>query len=116
MWDVSTTIALIGSAGVFAYLYINADEEQKLIKFLFLFPALIFCFSAVAMQEDVINSQTPTSNTTVLAAIQSNYEVQLWVFRLTLAFIIFAILFQIIMAFVRQGKMKREADGIEGYD
>jgi len=92
-WEVSVTIALIAGSFLMAYLYANTDKLNKFLKLLFLGAALLLSIASLAIQEDIINANQPTSNATLLAAVYSTYNMQIWVFRIVLIGILLYIIY-----------------------
>lgn len=84
-WEVSVTVALLGVSFVLAYIYANTDKVNKFLKILFLGACLLLSISTLGIQEDIIRANEPTVNATIYAAVYTNYNMTLWVFRIVMA-------------------------------
>lgn len=87
-WEVSVTMALVCGSFLMAYIYANTDKVNKFLKILFLSAALLMGASSLAIQDDIISANAPTVNATILAAVHTNYNMELWVFRIVIIAVI----------------------------
>jgi hypothetical protein len=91
-WEVSVTMAMIAGSFLFAYLYANTDRLNKFLKILFLAAALLMGIGTLGIQENIIDSNAPTVNATIIGAVQTSYSMQIWIFRIVMTlFVVYMI-------------------------
>lgn len=101
-WEGSVTMALIGSAFLFAYLYSNTDELNKVLKILFLAAAMLSGLGSVAIQEDIILENGVAANATITGAILGTYSMQIMIFRISMIVVFIWLLYAILHGLLRR--------------